>query len=223
MSVYDFVKSIRGASGGGFVRADYWKPKMGGRQTVRLYRFTENGEKVLFSVHHIHRLPGNKFPSPCGGPACDVCATYEKLRADPLTREQAWELRRQNVYSFIGVHQADPSKFIIWEATEATVKRLLPAIAKESGWYGAWPEANEAEDFSAKIEASASSICGPKGMDIIMVFEPKGQGFICTSADVMRVAGRVLPFEEDEKVPVPSEKRKSMDEWRAKQAGKSEG
>ena len=223
MSVYDFVKSIRGAGGGGFVRADYWKPKVSGRQVVRLYRFNQDGQKTLFSVHVIHRLPGNKFPSPCIGDGCPVCATYERLRADPLTREQDWELRPQKVYSFMAVHMAQPDKFIIWEASEAAVKRVLPAIAKEAGWYGAWPEPDEVEDFSNKIEEAAARICGPKGMDLIMVFEPKGQGFICSSADVMRVAGKVLPFEEDDKVPNPAEKRKSMDEWRAKQAGKSEG
>lgn len=230
MGLYDEIQRIRSGRPPGerkeFTRNGWWRPKKVGRESFRFYRHTNaDGVKKLFWTRLCHWPNGEKSPFPCTGNACKTCETSNTLRADPLNRDAGWNIRQITQYHFVLVNPAMPEQFLVYEASEAAVKVILPGIAKEAGWMGGWPVApdmanptdvtryqTELKDLGDKADQACDTICGPKGRDVMLTIDPKGQGVGITAVDVFRVPGKVLPFEENEGVPNPAEVRARMDE-----------
>lgn len=191
MAIGDIVKEHARPQGGG---GDVWSPtkdmKEGGVETLRLFRFGDDGEAVF--THKLHFHGAGNPPSDCTGNGCASCAESEKfaLMGDPASREKARDKAAVLQWQFAVVLGSDPTRFRIWKATEWQGRQVLVFLAQWGGWKGGrYPDLpsdtasdedkakakKELEEFAAAVEKGVPRMFGPKGKSLVYDYKPKAK------------------------------------------------
>lgn len=221
----------KGAGGGG----SFWKPAGSGKYIVRPYRFMQDGDKMLFAPRVVHFVAEKAPPVECKGtPDCPQCVESARLMAlrtkDDM--EKGRRLRQTTNFTFVFFLLNDPTEAMIWETSEANARKFFLAMAKTKGWAGPYPEAKpgpdgkiqpddlaKLEEFNAYFARAVDTVCGPKGWDFCITYnkETKDKKNTWAIDFVMRdeQMTKILPHEEDEKIPNPFEVRNRVAAARA--------
>ncbi len=202
--------------GGG---ADFWSVKKegAGKHRVRLYRFDDGEDKEVVRIKRKHFPEANSRPVTCDFPEdCKYCKTSEALLSvnDRESQKQGRQMRQAIEMGFIIVLVDKPDSFKLWGASQAQGKNVMVQVAKSVGWSGPYPNksrapseeafAKEMEQFKSAVAEGLTKVCGPKGMDICVTYNPSADPKDRYVIDLVYGDGKALSFEENEDVPDPT-------------------